>query len=670
MLFMINPLFYVLSVLVYWITLSVVSILFLTKKPQSLSGFFLFGIIGNAILLGLGLFNLDVHETLTIPLGIPSFPFTFQWDALSAFFLLLFNICAFGVGFFASYYFQHSMKQGKKLLCCHYHLFLTSIVWVFIAADAFSFLIAWELMALSSYFLIVSVKPEKTIKKAAYLYLLFAHVSALAILVSFIFMLHDKSEWTFSAMRHVEPQIYAELAFGFAIIGFGAKAGLLPLHVWLPEAHPAAPSPVSALMSGVMLKTAIYGLIRVSFDLLANQISPWGIILLAIGLLSALFGVILAAMQTDMKRLLAYSSIENVGIITAAIGLTLIFLTYNQVLLASLALSAALFHSVSHALFKSLLFLGTGNVLHATGERNLGKLGGLIKRMPWVSALMLIGVLATAGIPPLNGFVSEWLLLQAFLFFPPLPEASYITMFIPLSAAAFALVIGLAAYVMVKFYGIIFLGKPRETELRHAQDAHPLEKIGLLWLASACILLGIFPMLLLRAISSVTVSLLGQTEGALYSTSNSLFLIPINLQHASYSPILFLCAIGILFYLLYAVIRLFYSHGIRRGAAWDCGFPAQTPRMQDSAEGFGQPIKQIFSVFLRIKLELPTPFDAIPQYKITTEDRFWYFLYLPLLFIITRCATWISKLQQGRISYYLIYSFLTLLLLLVWVQWR
>lgn len=676
---MLNPLLYVLSVMCYWLILGGIGSFILQKRPQYLSFFFLLGLLGNATLFCISLLAFNESVMLKIPLGISGFPFCFQWDALSAFFVLLLNLVVLGIGLFSSHYFCHEEDRSKSQLCFNYYLFLLSMLWVFLAADAFSFLVAWELMALSSYFLVIGFKSGEEIGRAAYLYLLLAHVSALMILVSFVFLLHGQSEWTFTAMRHVDmPVIYVQLAFFFAIIGFGAKAGLVPLHVWLPEAHPAAPSPISAIMSGVMLKTAVYGFIRISFDLLNELNFEWGTLVLAIGLLSALFGVILAAIQTDMKRLLAYSSIENIGIIFTALGLTLIFKSYNQMTLAILALSTALFHCMSHAIFKSLLFLGTGNVLHATGERNLGKLGGLIQRMPWVSAFVLIGVLAISGIPPLNGFISEWLLLQSFLFFPHISRP-YIIMLIPVAAATFALVVGLAAYVMVKFYGIIFLGKPREPKLHAAHDAHFLEKAGLFWLTIACLVFGVFPLLLLRPLVHLTASLLGVSEQVLFESSNWLFLVPINSQQASYSPIIFLLSIGILFFVVYVVVRRFYHGQTRRGAAWDCGFPLQTHRSQDTAEGFGQPIKQIFSAFLRISRELPKAFDklaplrfktGLPQYKTTTEDRFWYIFYLPLMKATMRCSEWISKLQQGKISYYLLYSFLTLLLLLGWVQWR
>ncbi len=278
-----------------------------------------------------------------------------------------------------------------------------------------------------------------------------------------------------------------------ALLGFGAKAGLLPLHVWLPEAHPAAPSPVSALMSGVMLKTAIYGLLRVTFDLLHAQLWWWGVLALVLGLATALFGVIFACVQTDMKRLLAYSSIENIGIILAGIGLTILFKAYGMTLLAALALTAALYHALNHAFFKSLLFLATGSVLHATKERSLGKLGGLIHRMPWVAWLALVGTLAIAGLPPLNGFVSEWLLLQAFLFTPSLPQ-SFVNMLVPLAAGALVLAVALSAYVMVKFYGVDLPRPAARAQARLRARRRPASSARRsCFLAAGCVLLGIFP---------------------------------------------------------------------------------------------------------------------------------------------------------------------------------
>ncbi len=256
-------------------------------------------------------------------------------------------------------------------------------------------MVMWETMALSSFFLVIANHRIAEIRQAGYLYLLIAHIGAIGILLSFGVLQANTGDYTFANMRaqHLSP-FWGSVAFLLALFGFGAKAGIVPLHIWLPEAHPAAPSPVSALMSGVMLKTAIYGLLRVTFDLLPAQLWWWGVLLLALGLASAVFGVVFAAVQTDMKRLLAYSSIENIGLVFAGIGLAVALLRLRHEPMAALALTAALYHVASHAFFKSLLFVGTGAVLHATGQRSLGKLGGLIRYMPWVAWLTLVGTLA------------------------------------------------------------------------------------------------------------------------------------------------------------------------------------------------------------------------------------------------------------------------------------
>jgi formate hydrogenlyase subunit 3/multisubunit Na+/H+ antiporter MnhD subunit len=391
----------------------------------------------------------------------------------------------------------------------------------------------------------------------------------------------------------------------------------------------------------------------------------WGVVILVLGLATALYGVVFSAVQSDMKRLLAYSSIENIGFILVGIGLAVTFQAYGMRALAALSLTAALYHCINHAYFKSLLFLATGSVLHATRERALGKLGGLIHRMPWVAWLALIGTLAIAGLPPLNGFVSEWLMLQAFLFTPGLPHP-YLNMFIPIAAAAVALAAALAGYVMVKFYGVVFLGQPRETSLANAHDAGIWERVGLVWLAAGCVALGVAPVAVIGLIDAVSGQLLGKTLGG--AATGWMFLAPISPDRASYAPLLFLIVILAVWLLTWLAVRQFYHGRVRRAPPWDCGFPAQTARMQDSAEGFGQPVRQVFEPFFRMQRELPTPFDAAPRYRVTVEDHLWYWLYLPLAKVTETLTRVVTLLQRGRISVYLMYSFVTLLVLLLFVR--
>jgi len=623
--------------------------------------------------LGLALFGIALGallgspEVAILPIGLPSLPFHLRLDSLSAYFLMVIGAASAGISVFAAGYFRKGEGTPPGLLCLEYHVFLASMVGVVLADDAYAFMVMWETMALSSFFLVTANHRIPEVRSAGYLYITMARIGAIAILLCFGVLQANTGDYTFANMRaQALGPFWASIGFLLAVFGFGAKAGVLPLHVWLPEAHPAAPSPVSAMMSGVMLNTAIYGLLRVSLDLLHQRLWWWGGLLLAIGLATALFGVVFASVQTDMKRLLAYSSIENMGLLFVGMGLTLIFAGYGMKPMAALALTATLYHVASHACFKSLLFLGTGSVLHATSERNLGKLGGLIRTMPWVGWLTLLGVLASAGLPPLGGFVSEWLLLQSFLFAPGLP-LPLLTMLIPVVAALIALVAALAGYTMVKFFGVIFLGQPREDKLAQAHDAGHWERAGMVWLALGCVALGLLPTQFIQLIDPVTQQLVAAGLGARVAGSGWL-LAPNSLEQASYGPVIFLLGILGCFALAFLMVRWLYHGRMRRGLPWACGFPWGTARMQDTAEGFGQPIRQIFEPFFVMRRELPTPFDAQPHYRVTIEDHFWRWLYVPLADLANHLARLMGMVQQGRISVYLMYSFLTLVATLLAVM--
>jgi hydrogenase-4 component B len=329
---------------------------------------------------------------------------------------------------------------------------------------------------------------------------------------------------------------------------------------------------------------------------------------------------------------------------------------------AALALAATLYHCLNHAFFKSLLFLATGSVLHATGERNLGRMGGLLRRMPWVGWLALIGTLAIAGLPPLNGFVSEWLLLQSFLFTPAIPQA-FANMLVPLGAAVLALTAALAGYVMVKFYGVIFLGQMRERRLMEAHDCGSLERIGLAWLATGCVVLGLVPSFMLGLLDHVCGHLLGASIGA--GSGTTWMLVPVSAERAAYSPVVFLLGALLVLGLTVLVVKRVYHGRVRRAPPWDCGYPWLTARMQDSAEGFGQPIRHIFAPFFELERELPSPFDSAPVYRVRVRDRFWSTIYTPVARGVQRIAGVVGLLQQGRIAVYLLYSFATLITLLV-----
>ena len=650
----------------FWLVLGFAALLLQRSQFALTRLLFPLGALGALFIAGVGVAGLLLPPTTAVlPIGLPDLPFHLRLDALSAFFMVLLGGASFGVTVYASGYFRGMESGPLALLALWYHLFLGGMVTVLLADDAYAFMVAWEVMALSSYFLVTTDHKVPDIRRAGFLYLLIAHVGAVALLLTFGVLQGGHGDYTFDTMRLAEmTPFWASVVYLLALFGFGAKAGLVPMHVWLPEAHPAAPSPVSALMSGVMLKTAIYGLLRVTFDLLNLQIGWWGTLALALGLVTALYGVIFAAVQSDMKRLLAWSSIENIGVILAAFGLALIFYTDGKSALAALTITALLYHALNHAFFKGLLFVGTGSVLHATGVRHMGRLGGLMRHMPWTAWLTLIGALAIAGLPPLNGFVSEWLLLQAFLFTPGLTQP-YLNMVIPVAAATVALAAALAAYVMVKFFGVVFLGQPRDPALHDAHEAGWPERLGMFWLAAGCVLLGLLPTQVIAMLEPVVRMLVGQT---LPASSSWLMLTPVSTERASYAPLIFFAVVTGVLLLTILWVRRIYHGRVRRSDPWDCGYPEQDARMQDSAEGFGQPIRQIFEVFMRVERETPDPFDRKPHYQQASLDKVWFILYEP----IARIADWLSqqagRLQHGRIQWYLIYSFVTLIFLLVFTR--
>src|ERR1700690_1284262 len=398
-------------------------------------------------------------ERVVLLLGLPDLPFHLRLDPLAGFFLTVIGLLSFFVSVYSAGYLRGFLgHRPVTRLVVFYSLFLAGMSMVVLADDALFFLIYLEMMHTASYFLVMFEDERLENRRAAFLYIVIAHVGAIAILLSFGVMsgiatgFESFNGYTFDAMRQAQfPLTWATAAFLLALFGFAAKAGVVPLHVWLPEAHPVAPSNVSALMSGVMLKTAIYGIIRVTFDLLRVFPWWWGAIVLALGIVSALMGILYAMMEKDLKRLLAYSSVENIGIIIIGIGLAMVFYSFKLGVLASLALTASLYHVMNHSMFKGLLFMGAGSVLHATGERNMENMGGLIHRMPWTAALFLVGCVSISALPPFNGFVSEWLTFQAFLLSPSLPSP-LMKLFMPLGAALLALTAALAAATFVKAF--------------------------------------------------------------------------------------------------------------------------------------------------------------------------------------------------------------------------
>jgi hydrogenase-4 component B len=651
-----------------WIGLGALGFAFGRSPRAVINGLFPAGAAVALALALAGLWAMNAPASAAIlPAGLPDLPFHVRVDPLSGFFLLLLGGVSAGISIFSSGYFRKH-AEGLGLLCFEYHVFLASMAFVLIADDAYLFMVAWESMAIASYFLVTSEHHSEQNRRAGFLYLLIAHLGAISILLSFGVLHGGQGDYTFEALRRAElSAFWATVAFLLAFFGFGAKAGMLPLHAWLPEAHPAAPSPVSALMSGVMLKTAIYGMVRVIYDLIGGIRWEWGLTVLIIGAATSLFGVLFALMQHDLKRLLAYHSVENIGIILIGIGLSMVFIGSGHPVAGALGLIAGLYHTLNHAVFKGLLFLGAGSILNSTGLRNLNEMGGLIRYMPHTAVYFLVGALAISALPPLNGFVSEWLTFQASLQ-APLLESSVVRSLVPIVAAVLALSGALTGMCFVKVYGVAFLGQHRHELAEKPRDASGWERAGMLWLALGCLALGLLPVFMVGELNNVSRGLVNAGLFPEAMSSGWLWLVPTSAAQASYSPIVFLLVIAVVFGLTFLVVRRIYHGRLRRADPWDCGFPEQTSRMEDTADGFGQPIRHIFAPVFLIRREIPRPDDPRPVFRQEVEDRHWRFLYLPVARFAEFLSNQVGRLQQGRISVYLLYSFLTLIALLVFVR--
>jgi len=622
-----------------------------------------------------------VTYQIVLPLGLPDLPFHLRLDLLSGYFLVVVGLLAFFVSIYSIGYVKGFLgHRSITSLVVFYSVFIAGMFLVVLADDAFFFLIAWEMMAAASYFLVLFEDERIENRRAAFLYLVVAHVGAIAILLSFGVMaglatgFSGFESYTFDAMRETElPAGLATLAFFLAFFGFAAKAGVVPLHVWLPEAHPVAPSNVSALMSGVMLKTAIYGIVRVVFDLIGDFPWWWGAIVLVFGLVSAVMGVLYALMQHDLKRLLAYHSVENIGIILIGIGLAMIFTSFNMSLLAALALIAGLYHTLNHAMFKGLLFMGAGAVLHATHEKNMEEMGGLIRFMPWTAVLFLIGCISISALPPFNGFVSEWLTYQAFLLSPALPSP-LLNLLIPLGAALLALTSALAAACFVKAFGVTFLGQQRGHHRGRVHEVRWSMRIGMLLAALTCLGLGVFPTVIIKWMDPIAEELVGGTIAASASGFGWMWLTPIAAERASYSaPIAF---IGILSVVIITYLLLHARPGaLHRVPLWDCGFEKVTSRMQYTATSFAMPLRRIFGYLFNIKERVrqlpPATHPAFPQrlyYHLRIRDRFWGWIYQPVVDASFWLSRRIGRMQHGHIQVYLIYSFVTIVVLLIFLR--
>jgi hydrogenase-4 component B len=575
----------------------------------------------------------------------PNFQFSFLIDRLAAFFLALVTVVSLAVAIYSVQYVEHGEHEGRKnLIVSFMNIFIVSMVLVVASFTMFSFLFFWEIMALSSFLLVMVEFEKKETQKAGIFYFVMTHLSTLFLLFAFLFIYTVTGTLNMGQIR-ADPLI-TSIAFVFLFLGFGIKAGIIPFHKWLPYAHPASPSNISALMSGVMIKVAIYGLVR--FLLLLPMQTWWGILILSAGTASAVLGVIYALKEHDIKRLLAYHSIENIGIILIGVGLYVIFSLAGLQAIAFLALAGALFHTLNHAIFKSLLFMTSGSIVNATGTRNIEEMGGLIKRMPKTSLLFLIGAVSISALPPFNGFVSELMIFQAFFQSAALANP-FLELILITSLAVFALTSALAAACFVKAFGITFLALPRSEEAKEAKESPKLMIIGPAILAGLCVALGVFSL---------------QIFGVLGFS----FPLP---------NMLFVGAILAIFYVFtYAALREVANRRERIAETWGCGFPTQTSKMEYTASGFSEPIVTIMkSIFRTQKKSEREYFDDNGvifmggKAEIHLVKFFDERLYLPTANIVRKISLIVNNIQRGDVDLHVAYAFVTIVVFLLIIWW-
>lgn len=608
--------------------------------------------------------------------------FSLRVDSLSAFFLIVMAIVTMCVSIYSvGYLREYENKYNLGRMGFLFNIFILSLCMVFTAGNAILFLIMWEIMSVSSYFLVIYEWRRADSVSSGLMYLVMTHVGTAFIAAAFLLMWTQTGSFDFTSFAGIREM--SELSgtmrsgiFILLLLGFGTKAGLVPLHIWLPRAHPAAPSNISALMSAVMVKTAAYMIIRCCFGFLGVTEVWWGLLVLLIACISALVGVVYALAETDIKRILAYSTVENMGIIFIGIGAAMVFQAFSNgdstipylADIAALALVASLFHVMSHALFKSLLFMGAGAVISSSHTRNIEKMGGIGRRMRYTGAFFFVGALSISAIPPLNGFIGEWMLFQS-LFLSQTIGDPMVNILIPAAVAALALAGAIAAACFVRLYGAVFLARPRSDHAENAEEASNSMLGSMMILASLCVLTGVLATFIVRIVDKVSASVLGTSIASKVVGGITLSTPDGGFSHIS--PL----AVVIVFLLLLPLVyllsnRLGGPQRIMREDTWDCGTPLG-PRNQYTATGHSQPLIHSFGRYVGVKSEVSETKSSSPliparmKFHQEVEPVFERYLYRPIHRAAVELSNRIGWIQMGSIQAYLAYIFVTLLVLLV-----
>ncbi len=622
----------------------------------------------------------SINLTLKFCTNIPFISLNFNIDNLAAFFILIITIVTFVVSMFSYTYMSHYFfSRNISIFGFLYNLFILSMILLVVSSNLVLFLVFWELMSLVSYFLVNYEHEKKEVQKASRIYVIMTFAGTIFITAAFVLIAFWTKSFDLSAIKSATiPNNYANLIYVFLLIGFGTKAGIVPMHVWMPYAYTVAPCNITALMAGAMKKLSIYGLLRIVFDVLPVNPMWWGVLTLILGACSAILGITFSLASTvNIKRMLSYSSIENMGLIFCGLGMMLIARATDNSFLLSLALTATLLHTLNHAVFKSLLFMGAGAIQYTAHTKNMEKLGGLIKKMPIASIFIFIGCLTISAIPPFNGFLSEYMIFQTIInsivWFGPLSKSSLIILFM-IVAAILSLTGALVAFCFVKMYGISFLGYPRSTEAEEVKEPGRPMLFALGISANFCLALGIFPKYIIGLIDNVNNELI---NFKLLSTDWSLtsFLhYPIENNNLNISVSL-LAIVIFIFTGIVAIIafNLKKRTAVERYDTWDCGFTKLNPKIQYSATGFSKSVRIIFRGLFKPNRDLVVTEGSGPYnikrgtYTVSTQKVIEKYFYIPFIKGVINFSRRIRfKIQTGSIHAYLLYFFCILILMLLY----